>query len=154
MSDSKPLFRKLSPRYELSSSAPSILLLRTQVSVSYGSGRLSCGWLGVLCTWPTHATVGSGRGWLGMVAARQPDLRLGAMGRCASTAGRSSANKHQLETHKVMFCHQALTGIVQCCTSFVYYVNDDIRESIKCEQRRKIVASIFCRFSLWYAEIS
>jgi len=34
-----------------------------------------------------HATVGSGRGWLGVVVARQADLSgwLGATGRCAST---------------------------------------------------------------------
>jgi len=95
-------------------------------------GHLSCGWLGVFCTWSTHATVGSGRGWLGVVVVQQADLsgRLLAMGRCASTAGHSSAIKHQLETHKVMFCHQTLTAIVQCCISLVFYINDDIRDRV------------------------
>ena len=52
-----------------------------------GSGRLVCRWLGVVCASSTHATVGSGRGWLGVVVARQADLSgwLGAIGRCAST---------------------------------------------------------------------
>jgi len=54
----------------------------TEVGALYG--RLSCSWLGVVCVWLTHATVGSGRGWLSVVVAR-----LGATGRCASTAGRS-----------------------------------------------------------------
>jgi len=51
--------------------------------------RLICGWLGVVCAWSTHATVGSGRDWLGVVVARQADLSdwLGATGRCASTVG-------------------------------------------------------------------
>jgi len=51
-----------------------------QVSALYG--RLICGWLRVVCSWSTHTTVGSGRGWLGMVVARQADLsgRLGATG--------------------------------------------------------------------------
>ena len=49
------------------------------------AGALSAaGW-----AWLTHATVGSGCGWLGVVNARQADLsgRLGATGRCASTGG-------------------------------------------------------------------
>jgi len=33
-----------------------------------------CGWLGVVCMWSTHATVGSERGWPGVVDARQADL--------------------------------------------------------------------------------
>jgi len=44
--------------------------------VSDGRGRLTAaGW-----AWSTYATVGSGRGWLGVVVARQADLsgRLGA----------------------------------------------------------------------------
>jgi len=52
-------------------------------------GALSAaGWaVGVVCAWSTHATVGSGRGWLGVVVARQADVsgRLGATGRRTST---------------------------------------------------------------------
>ena len=42
--------------------------------------------------WSARAVVESGHGWLGMVTTRQAQLsgRLGAMGRCVSTAGRSS----------------------------------------------------------------
>jgi len=39
-----------------------------------GSGSLICGWLGVVCAWSKHATVGRGRGWLGVVIAGQADL--------------------------------------------------------------------------------
>jgi len=54
-------------------------------------GCISCGWLGVVCAWQ-HATVGSRRGWLVVVLAQQADLsgRLGTMGHCALTVGRSS----------------------------------------------------------------
>ena len=48
-------------------------------------------WSAPHCAWSTHATAGSGRGWLGVVVAWQADLsgRLGTTGRCTWTAGRS-----------------------------------------------------------------
>jgi len=53
----------------------------TEVRALYG--HLSCGWLGGVCAW-RHATLGSGRGWLGAVIARQTT---GRNGRSASTGG-------------------------------------------------------------------
>jgi len=55
----------------------SILLLKSQLRVSDGIGRLIWGF---------------SFGWLGVVVARQADLSggLATTGRCASTAGRSS----------------------------------------------------------------
>jgi len=52
----------------------------------------------------THATVRRGRRWLGVVLARQADLscRLGATGRCATTAERSSKFFLKKTTHRLM----------------------------------------------------
>ena len=44
----------------------------TAVGAFYG--RLSCGWLGVVWAWSTHATVSSAVGWLGVVVARKADV--------------------------------------------------------------------------------
>jgi len=44
----------------------------TEVGALYG--RLSCGWLGVVWAWSTHATESSARGWQGVVVARKADL--------------------------------------------------------------------------------
>jgi len=69
----------------------------TEVGAFYG--RLSCGRQRGLCL-ATHATVGSGHGWLGVVLARQADLsgRLGATNRCASTSWCVSTAGHWLGT--------------------------------------------------------
>ena len=58
-----------------------------EVVALYGHTLAEAGW-----AWSAHAVVESGHGWLGVVTARQAQLsgRLSAMGRCASTAGRSS----------------------------------------------------------------
>jgi len=56
----------------------------TEVSTLYG--HLSCSSLSVVCVWSTHATVGSGHGWLGVVIARNfPSASLAGRGRCTAT---------------------------------------------------------------------
>ena len=43
-------------------------------SVGDGSGRVICGWMGVVWVWSTDATVSSGHGWLDVVVAWKADL--------------------------------------------------------------------------------